>query len=79
MRVRIEPAATADDLAATFALIREYADALQIDLCFQDLERELAELPGAYAPPRAGCCSHGSTISPWAASPCGRSGRTSAK
>jgi ribosomal protein S18 acetylase RimI-like enzyme len=50
--LRIEQAKSADDLAAAFALIREYADALGVDLCFQDLERELAELPGAYAPPR---------------------------
>jgi ribosomal protein S18 acetylase RimI-like enzyme len=50
--LHIEQAESADELAAAFALIREYADALGVDLCFQDLERELAELPGAYAPPR---------------------------
>src|SRR3954447_20041159 len=33
------------------ALMREYAEALAIDLCFQEFERELSELPGAYAPP----------------------------
>jgi ribosomal protein S18 acetylase RimI-like enzyme len=52
MSLSIEPAASADDVATAFALIREYADTLGVDLCFQDLERELAELPGAYAPPR---------------------------
>jgi ribosomal protein S18 acetylase RimI-like enzyme len=52
MSLTIEPAGSAEDVATAFALIREYADALGVDLCFQDLERELAELPGAYAPPR---------------------------
>lgn len=32
-------------------LLREYEASLGINLCFQDFEREVAELPGEYAPP----------------------------
>jgi putative acetyltransferase len=38
-------------LPALRELLLEYQSWLGIDLCFQDFEREMAELPGAYAPP----------------------------
>lgn len=50
-RVLVE-ASSPDDLAAARRLFRAYADWLAVDLCFQDFERELATLPGAYAPPQ---------------------------
>ncbi len=60
---------SADDLAATSGVFREYAISLGFDLCFQDFEGEIANLPGDYATPRgalllahvdgaiAGCCA----------------------
>ena len=44
-------AQTADQIDEARRLFREYAEWLQIDLCFQDFEKELAELPGEYVPP----------------------------
>lgn len=47
----IRQADSPEDIAQARALFVEYAQWLGVDLCFQDFSRELAELPGAYAPP----------------------------
>jgi N-acetylglutamate synthase-like GNAT family acetyltransferase len=44
--------ATVSDLDEIRTMLREYAAWLEIDLCFQNFEQELAGLPGEYAPPR---------------------------
>ncbi len=67
--IQLVTPASADDLAATSGIFREYAISLGFDLCFQDFEGEIANLPGDYASPRgalllakvndevAGCCA----------------------
>lgn len=57
------------ELAQTRDIFMEYARSLDVDLCFQDFEQELHNLPGDYAEPRgalilarvneviAGCCA----------------------
>jgi len=46
------PASDEPDLGEVRVLLLEYAASLAVPLDFQDFDRELAELPGAYAPPR---------------------------
>ena len=49
--MQITQAETADQIKQARALFREYESWLGLSLCFQNFEKELAELPGAYAEP----------------------------
>lgn len=48
--IDLQPA-TDSDLDDVRSLLREYAASLAFPLDFQEFDREVAELPGAYAPP----------------------------
>lgn len=50
--IRITLVEDAQEVDAVRALFLEYAKSLNVDLCFQDFDQELAELPGEYAAPR---------------------------
>jgi len=49
--VKLIQAESKEQIALARLLFREYADSLGVDLCFQGFEKELAGLPGDYAPP----------------------------
>ena len=48
---RLLQADTPELLQLAREIFREYAASLQVDLCFQGFDAELAALPGDYAPP----------------------------
>jgi putative acetyltransferase len=50
--IHLVPAQTAAQLRDVRALFLEYASAIGFDLRFQAFDREVAALPGEYAPPR---------------------------
>ena len=49
--MKIRQARSGQEIELARGLFREYEAELDIDLCFQGFERELAGLPGDYAPP----------------------------
>ena len=49
--MHIVPAASPEQIATARLLFTEYEASLGIELSFQGFAREVAELPGAYAPP----------------------------
>jgi len=51
MTIRIREA-NPDDMPKVRTLFVEYQQWLNVDLCFQGFEKELAALPGCYAPPK---------------------------
>ncbi len=50
-RIELRRPTTEAELASAAAVFREYGASLDIDLCFQNFEDEIASLPGDYAPP----------------------------
>ncbi|MFL5732447.1 MAG: GNAT family N-acetyltransferase [Chloroflexia bacterium] len=48
---RVVGTESAEDVEQARWLFEEYAAGLGVDLSFQDFDRELADLPGEYAPP----------------------------
>ncbi|MCZ6860582.1 MAG: GNAT family N-acetyltransferase [Alphaproteobacteria bacterium] len=51
MSVEISQALGPGDVKEIHQLFVEYAESLDYDLCFQKFDEEVANLPGAYAPP----------------------------
>ncbi len=49
--MKIVDAHVPERVAAIRELFAEYSNSIETDLCFQDFEKELADLPGKYHPP----------------------------
>ena len=49
--MQLQQVSTEQDIAHARALFHEYHEWLGINLCFQNFDKEVAELPGAYVPP----------------------------
>jgi putative acetyltransferase len=51
-KIKIISAATPEHIGTVRSLFTEYQHWLNFSLCFQGFDKELAELPGKYAPPK---------------------------
>lgn len=51
LEFELRQAESPEQISAVRELFLEYANSLNFSLCFQSFEKELAELPGDYAPP----------------------------
>ena len=51
MAMKLIQAESAEEIERARELFKEYASGLGIDLCFQNFDKELAQLPGDYVPP----------------------------
>ena len=50
--LHLEPASTPQQIELARTLFQEYGASLGFSLCFQNFDKELAGLPGDYAPPK---------------------------
>jgi ribosomal protein S18 acetylase RimI-like enzyme len=70
--MKLDQAETPEQIEELRRLLREYEASLGVSLCFQGFEREMAKLPGEYAPPggRLLLCSAGVSPAPHQAVGC---------